>query len=156
MAHASKRITGFWTNFNSSASFVQQRYMRKGSLLSLRHDDVIKWKHFPRYWPFVSGEFPSQRPMTRSFDVFFDLRPSKRLNKQLRRHRAHYDVAVMNCWNIVFHCTNLKYSNKVIILTCMFMSRTNLAIQFLNNIATTSKRSDINIQLDKTLCCQNF
>ena len=19
------------------------------------HDDVIKWKHFPRYWPFVGG-----------------------------------------------------------------------------------------------------
>ena len=33
------------------------------------HDDVIKWKYFPRYWPFV-----------RSFDVFFDLRPNKRLS----------------------------------------------------------------------------
>ena len=21
----------------------------------LCHDDVIKWKHFPRYWPFVRG-----------------------------------------------------------------------------------------------------
>ena len=21
----------------------------------LNHDDVIKWKHFPRYWPFVRG-----------------------------------------------------------------------------------------------------
>ena len=20
-----------------------------------QHDDVIKWKHFPRYWPFVRG-----------------------------------------------------------------------------------------------------
>ena len=30
----------------------------------------------------VSGEFPSQRPVTRSFDVFFDLRPNKRLSKQ--------------------------------------------------------------------------
>ena len=20
-----------------------------------KHDDVIKWKHFPRYWPFVRG-----------------------------------------------------------------------------------------------------
>ena len=49
------------------------------------HDDVIKWKHFPRYWPFVSpatGEFPAQRPVTRSFDIFFDLRPNKRLIKQ--------------------------------------------------------------------------
>ena len=30
----------------------------------------------------VSGEFPSQRPVTRSFDVFFDLRLNKRLSKQ--------------------------------------------------------------------------
>ena len=28
------------------------------------------------------GEFPTQRPVTRSFDVFFDLRLSKRLSKQ--------------------------------------------------------------------------
>ena len=30
----------------------------------------------------VSGEFPAQRPVTRSFDVFFDLRLDKRLSKQ--------------------------------------------------------------------------
>ena len=30
----------------------------------------------------VTGEFPSQRPVTRNFDVFFDLRPVKRLSKQ--------------------------------------------------------------------------
>ena len=45
------------------------------------------------------GEFPAQRPLTRSFDVFFDLHPNKRLNNgeagDLRRHRAHYDVTVM-------------------------------------------------------------
>ena len=28
------------------------------------------------------GEFPTQRPVTRSFDVFFDLRLNKRLGKQ--------------------------------------------------------------------------
>ena len=46
------------------------------------HDDVIKWRRFPRYWPFKPGEFPAQRPVTRSFEVFFDLRPSKWLSKQ--------------------------------------------------------------------------
>ena len=30
----------------------------------------------------VPGEFPAQRPMTQSFDVFFDLRRNKRLSKQ--------------------------------------------------------------------------
>ena len=30
----------------------------------------------------VTGEFPAQRPVTRSFDVFFELRLNKRLSKQ--------------------------------------------------------------------------
>ena len=55
------------------------------------HDDVIEWKHFPRYWPFTglctgnspgTGEFPVQRPVKRNFDVFFDPRLNKRLGKQ--------------------------------------------------------------------------
>ena len=49
------------------------------------NDDVIKWIHFPRYWSFVrgvTGEFPAQRPVTRNFDVFFDLRFNKRFCKQ--------------------------------------------------------------------------
>ena len=32
----------------------------------------------------VTGEFPTQRPVTRSFDVFFDPRLNKRLSKQWR------------------------------------------------------------------------
>ena len=31
----------------------------------------------------VPGEFPTQRPVMRSFDVYFDLRPNKRLSKQV-------------------------------------------------------------------------
>ena len=31
----------------------------------------------------VTGEFPSQRPVTRSFDVFFDLHLNKQLSKQM-------------------------------------------------------------------------
>ena len=41
----------------------------------------------------VTGEFLAQRPVTRSFDVFFDLR----LIDDLRRHRANYDVTVVLC-----------------------------------------------------------
>ena len=53
-------------------------------------DDVIKWKHFPRYWPFVSGihrstVVTSQRPATRSFEVFFDVLLNRRPSKQSRR-----------------------------------------------------------------------
>ena len=52
-----------------------------------QYEDRIKWKHFPRYWPFwgVTGEFHSQRPVTRSFDVFFDLRLNKWLSNPSRR-----------------------------------------------------------------------
>ena len=69
------------------------RYDQRGAG-SHNHDAVIKWKHCPRHWPFVrgidrspvnwpvTGEFPSQRPVTRSFDVFFDQRLKKRLSKQ--------------------------------------------------------------------------
>ena len=49
----------------------------------------------------VTGQFPSQRPVTRSFNVFFDLRLTKRLSNNrdagdLRHHRTHYDVTVMH------------------------------------------------------------
>ena len=66
----------------------------------------IKWKHFPRYWPFV---VPAQRPVTRSFEAFFGLRLNKRLSKQswgwwfetlscpLWRHRN------ANAWNTQMH-----------------------------------------------------
>ena len=53
----------------------------------IHHGDVIQWKHFPRHWAFV-GEFtghqwiPLTKPLTRSFDVFFDLRLNKRSSKQ--------------------------------------------------------------------------
>ena len=49
----------------------------------------------------VSGEFPSQRPVTQSFDVFFDLCPNRQLSKQSwgwwfdTLYRAHYNVIVM-------------------------------------------------------------
>ena len=48
----------------------------------------------------VAGEFPAQRPVTLSFDVFFDLRLNEggvnnREAGDLRRHRTHYDVTIM-------------------------------------------------------------
>ena len=33
----------------------------------------------------VTGQFPSQRPVTRSFEMFFDMRLNKRLSEQSRR-----------------------------------------------------------------------
>ena len=62
---------------------------RHGFLDSLFiHDDVIKWKHFPRYWTFVWGiyrspvNFPHKGQWRGAFYVFLDLRPNKQLSKQ--------------------------------------------------------------------------
>ena len=67
-----------------------------------------KWNHFPRYWPFVTGnslltgEFPSQRPVTWSFDVFFDLCLHKRLNKHL--WGCIFEMPLCSLWR---HCNVL-------------------------------------------------
>ena len=43
----------------------------------------------------VTGVFPTQRPVTRGFDAFFNGWVNNREAGDLRRHRAHYDVIVM-------------------------------------------------------------
>ena len=53
----------------------------------------------------VTGEFPAQRPVTRSFDVFFDPWAwrndwvNHREAGDLRPYRVHYDVTVMEYVN---------------------------------------------------------
>ena len=70
------------------------------------HDDVIKWKHIPRYWPFVRGihRSPVNSPHKGQWRgaLMFSL-ICARINGwanngdagDLRRHLAHYDVIVM-------------------------------------------------------------
>ena len=49
------QITGLWDrNPSVTGRFPGQRESNVGKLCH-QHDDVIKWKHFPRYWPFVRG-----------------------------------------------------------------------------------------------------
>ena len=49
----------------------------------------------------VTGKFPSQRPVTRSFDVFLDLRLNKRLNKQSWNWR--FETPPCSLWR---HCND--------------------------------------------------
>ena len=66
-------------------------YKRKGGLCNNSHTHTW-WRHQMETFSAllaicagnspVPGEFPTQRPVTRSFDVFFDLRLNKRLSKQ--------------------------------------------------------------------------
>ena len=70
------------------------------------HDDVIKWKHFPRYWPFARGihRSPVNSPhkgqwrgalMFSLIWVWMNGWINNREAGDLRRNRAHYDVTVM-------------------------------------------------------------
>ena len=70
------------------------------------HDDVIKWKHFPRYWPFVRGihQSPVNSPhkgqwrgalMLSLICVWINGWVNNREAGDLRRYHAHYNVTVM-------------------------------------------------------------
>ena len=73
---------------------------------SQHHDDVIKWKHFPRYWPLVQGIHRSPvnslhkgqwRGALRLSLIFVWINgwENNREAGDLRRYRAHYYVIVM-------------------------------------------------------------
>ena len=70
------------------------------------HDDVIKWKHFPRNWPFVRGihRSPVNSPhkgqwrgafMFSLICVWINGWVNNREAGDLRHYRIHYDVTVM-------------------------------------------------------------
>ena len=87
-------------------------------------DDVIKWKHFPRYWAFVRGihlslvntHHKGQWRRALMLSVICSWTNSWANNGDAydcRRHRAHYDVAVMNALRPKTHsciCTS-KWTN---------------------------------------------
>ena len=58
----------------------------------------------------VTGEFSSQRPVTRSFDVFFDLRLNKRLSKQS-----------WGWWLETLSCPSWRHCNGQGIYVCVFV-----------------------------------
>ena len=71
-----------------------------------KYDDVIKWKHFPRYWPFVPWihRSPVNSPhkgqwrgaLMFSFNcAWINGWENIRGAGDLRHHRAHYDVSTM-------------------------------------------------------------
>ena len=77
------------------------------------HHDVIKWKHFPRYWPFVRGIHRSpvnslHKGQWRGALMFSMICPringwvNNREAGDLRRHRAHYNIIVMFLWAFLY------------------------------------------------------
>ena len=85
-----------WDHMNSIATDLRN------------HDDVIKWKHFPRYWPLVRGihRSPVNSPhkgqwrgalMFSLVCVWTNGWVNNREAGDLRRYRTHYDVILMIC-----------------------------------------------------------
>ena len=67
---------------------VLSQWTQPDSEHSRHHDDVIKWKHFLRYWPFVWGihrspvNSPHKGQWRGALMFFYDLGLNKRLSKQ--------------------------------------------------------------------------
>ena len=101
-----------------------------------QHDDVIKMESFSALLAIcagnspVAGEFPAQRPVTLSFDVFFDLRLNKRLCEQswgwwfetpshpLWRHRNAYGQKLLYCQSLRTLCVRRNISSHMRLLLC--------------------------------------
>ena len=88
-------------------NFLKQSLFHKTAV----HGDVIKWKHFPHYWPFVRGIHRSPVNSTHKGQwhgalIFYLIcaRINGWVNNReagdLRRHRAHYDVIVMGYYHV--------------------------------------------------------
>ena len=78
------------------------------------HADVIKWNHFPRYWPFVRGNHrgPVNSPhkgqwrgalMCSLICAWINDYVNSREAGGSRRYRDHYDVIVMWLTNMKFY-----------------------------------------------------
>ena len=115
------QLTAFLGSFASRLRWYHLEHFCDLTRNFLRKELPLKWQH--PWWRHqmetfsallaicaenspVPGEFPAQRPVTRSFDVYFDLRPNRRLSKQswgwwfetpswpLWRHRNDYNSVV--------------------------------------------------------------
>ena len=123
-----KESLWWYANFNyDDKTVIRKSYHHNVIPTPLKYlsddvDDVIKWKHFPHYWPFVRGidRWPVHSPHKGQWR--WALMSSLICNRDagdLRRHRAHYAVIVMWYWNGFHHSCqcNVSYST---IGTCLY------------------------------------
>ena len=120
------------------------------------HDDVIKWSHFPRYWPFVRGIHPSpvdspHKGQWRGALMFSFICAwtngwtNNRDAGDLRRHRTHYDVTVMENESSKAECRPLLW----IITTELILPIASVQ----SSIQITLHRNPKSIRYAQNLCC---
>ena len=114
-------IVTYWLKHNSWLGYLlfpPTPIPCQDTLFSRLHDDVIKWKHFPGYWPFVRGSHrsPVNSPHKGKWRgaVMFSLICAW-INRLVNNRkagvlicvRAHYDAIVMDlvclraAWNFI-------------------------------------------------------
>ena len=94
-----------WYHVMSVAPWLRQGCPRYNSNVSKSSDipphyDVIRWKHFPLYWPFVretTGHQDSDALMFYLIRTWTKGWANNRDVGDLRHHRRHYDVTVICC-----------------------------------------------------------
>ena len=121
--------------FLASPRCQQPRYWLWDKRVLVFHDDVIKRKHFPRYWPFVQGIHRSPRNSphkgqwrgTLMFSLictWINYWVNNHEACVLRRHRAHCDVTVMSwgrisatrlvqCHSLQAHCREIIENSNI-------------------------------------------
>ena len=91
---------------NRNRDMTQRDHRKNQRPRQVFHDDVIKWKHFPRYWTFVRGihRSPVNSPHKGQWReaLMFSLIcawvngwVNTREAGDLRQHRTHYDATLM-------------------------------------------------------------
>ena len=116
-------------------------FMIDSPVLPNIHDDVIKWKHFPCYWPFVRGihRSPVNSPQKGQWRraLMFSLICAwingwvNRCDAcNLRRHRAHYDITVMSEVTLELYVHNLWDVLSISMITQVFTTANTRLIHF--------------------------
>ena len=96
-------------------------YSNKMHFLRPQYDDVIKWKHFPRYWPFVQGIHQSlvNSPhksqwhgalMSSLICAWINGWVNNREAGDLRHHHTHYDVIVMGVKGLASQAVTISHN----------------------------------------------
>ena len=124
------------------------------------HDDVIKWEHFPCYWPFVRGihRSPVDSPhkgqwrgalMFSLICAWINRWVNNREAGDLRRHRAHYDVIVINGMfsHVVLWFSEVVGQLRRIFLICRRSCRSTTIYKRDRNVGNLPFQFDTSVQL---------
>ena len=143
------RVAPYMISFGASSNFLTS--FQAGSILTLQRKRgcyISWWRHQMETFSAllaicagnspVPGEFPTQRPVTRSFNVFFDLRLNKRLSKQ--SWGWWLETLSRPLWR---HCN--VHGSQVVLHDIVFFLEVSLPIYSL------SKQGQYNISITQTI-----